>query len=94
VKGGLCVDLNPYPGYFLKWTLYPRAILTSLFLTFNYLGRGELKTATECLTHLSVLFQKKEGGGLSYSIFRADWEKVMKEVQGNWMVEILRSCWV
>ncbi len=94
VKGGLCVDLNPYPGYFLRWTLYPRAILTSLFLTFNYLGRGELKTAKECLTHLSLLFQKKDGGGLSYSIFRADWERVMKEVQGNWMVEILKSCWV
>ena len=94
VKGGLCVDLNPYPGYFLRWTLYPRAILTSLFLTFNYLGKGEWKTAKECLAHLSLLFQKKNGGGLNYSIFRADWERVMREVQENWMVEILKSCWV
>lgn len=94
VKGGLCIDLDPYPGYFLRWTLYPRATLTSLFLTFNYLGRGEWKTARECLTQISLLLQKKDGGGLSYSIFRADWERVMKEVQGNWMVEILKSCWV
>ncbi len=94
VKGGLFIDLNPYPGYFLRWTLYPRAMLTSLFLTFNYLGKGEWKTAMQCLGHLSLLFQKKDGGGSSYSSFRADWERVMKEVQGNWMVEILKSCWV
>jgi len=94
VKEGLCIDLNPYPGYFLRWTLYPRAILTSLFLAFNYLVRGQLKTARECLTHISLLFQTQDGGALGYSIFRADWERVMKEVQGNWMVEILKSCWV
>jgi hypothetical protein len=94
VKGGLCVDLNPYPGYFLRWTLYPRAILTSLFLSLNYLGRREWKRAKECLTHMGLLFRERNGGRLNYLKFRADWERVMEEVQRNWMVEILKSCWV
>jgi len=94
VKGGLCVDLDPYPGYFLRWTLYPRAILTSLFLSLDYLARREWKRAKECLTHMSLLFQVRNGGSLNYLKFRTDWERVMEEVQGNWMVEILKSCWV
>ncbi len=94
VKGGLSIDLNPYPGYFLGWTLYPRAILTSFFLSLNYLGKREWKTAKKCFTHMSLLFQQRKGGRLNYLKFKADWERVMKEVQGNWMVEILKSCWV
>ena len=94
VKRGLCVDLNPYPGYFLRWTLYPRAILTSLFLSLNYLGKREWKKAKECLSCVRLLFKKRDGDGLNYLKFRADWERVMVEVQRNWMVEILKSCWV
>jgi hypothetical protein len=94
VKEGLYVQLNPYPGYFLRWTLYPRAILTSLCLSLDYLGRREWKKARECLTHMSLLFQERKGGRLNYLKFKADWERVMKEVQGNWMVEVLKSCWV
>ncbi len=94
VKGGLCIDLNPYPGYFLRWTLYPRAILTSLFLSFDYLGRTEWKRAKECLTHISLLFQERNGRMLNYLKFKADWERVMEEVRGNWMVEILKTCWL
>jgi hypothetical protein len=58
------------------------------------LGRREWKRAKECLTHMGLLFRERNGGRLNYLKFRADWERVMEEVQRNWMVEILKSCWV
>ena len=78
-KGGLAIDLDPYPGYFLKWTLYPKAIFTSLFLSLDYLWKREWKRANECIYNMGLLFQERNGGWLKYLQFRGDWEKAMDE---------------
>ncbi len=93
-KVGLIINLDPYPGYFLNWTLRPKAILTSLFLSLDYLVRREWKEAIRSIDNIRLIFQKKGGGWLRYFEFKADWEKVMEEVQRKWMVEILKSCWL
>jgi hypothetical protein len=94
VNTELNIDLDPYPGYFLRWTLYPKTILTSLLLSFDYLGKGELKRAKECLTNMGLIFQGRDDVWLKYLRFREAWERVMGEIEKEGMNEILRGCWI
>jgi glycosyltransferase involved in cell wall biosynthesis len=93
-KIGLDIDLDPYPGYFLKWTLYPKAILTSALLGLDYLAKREWRKAGKCIENIPPVFKKRQGGWLPYLKFRSDWEKVMSEIQKGGLEEILESCWV
>jgi glycosyltransferase involved in cell wall biosynthesis len=94
VKQGLAINLDPYPGYFLKWTLYPKALLTSLLLSLDHLMRGEWERAWKCTHNIRLLLRGGEGGWLKYLKFRADWERVMGEVQKEELNPILESCWL
>ena len=94
IRGTLPIDLNPYPGCFLKWTLYPRAILTSLFLSLDYLGRREWKSAKECMANFSLIFQERGEGWSRYLKFREDWEKMMEKIHKEGMDGLLESCWI
>jgi glycosyltransferase involved in cell wall biosynthesis len=91
-KAGLSIDLHPYPGYFLTWTLYPKALLTSILLSLDYLAKGEWEKGAECISHLGLLFQKRGGVWSNYLKFKADWERVMKEIQDNRINRILEEC--
>ncbi len=93
-KVGLSMNLDPYPGCFLKWTLYPKAVLTSLFLSLDYLGRKEWRKAKESFANLNSIFQKRNEGWLNYLRFRRDWEMMMKEIRTQGMNDILKCCWV
>jgi len=92
-KGTFQVDLEPYPGRFLKWTLYPKAALTSSFLSLDYLFKGEWEKAGRCIANLRLFFQGRAGWA-DYLEFRRDWEKVMGEIQRAGVDEILGTCWV
>jgi len=94
IRGGLDIDLDPYPGYFLKWTLYPKVILTSLFLSLDYMGRKDWKRAKECMTNIGLLLQEKNEGWLKYLRFKRDWEMAMEKIQKEGMDELLESCWI
>lgn len=93
-KRGLPIHLDPYPGYFLKWTFYPKALLTSLFLGLDYLWKKEWKRAKECISNMGLLFQERNGGWLKYLQFRGDWEKAMEKIAKEGMDRILENCWV
>ena len=92
MKEGSDLDLDPYPGYFLKWTLYPRAFFTTFFLSLDHMGRGDWKGAGRCLESLPLMFQKREGGWGKYSAFKADWEKAMEHIQKEGLDEVLGGC--
>jgi glycosyltransferase involved in cell wall biosynthesis len=94
VNAELNIDLDPYPGHFLRWTLYPKTIITSLFLSLDYLGKKEWKRAKECLSNINLFFQERNGGWLKYLKFRSDWEMAMGKIQKEGMNELLESCWV
>ena len=94
VNAELNIDLDPYPGHFLRWTLYPKTIITSLFLSLDYLGKKEWKRAKECLSNINLFFQERNGGWLKYLKFRSDWEMAMGKIQKEGMEELLKSCWV
>jgi len=93
-KGGLAIHLDPYPGYFLKWTLYPKAFLTSLLLSLDYYRKGERKKAKSCLDNIGLLFRRKDRSWSKYLQFREHWAKVMDMLQGGRGEEILKDCWV
>jgi len=93
-KGGLDINLDPYPGYFLKWSLYPKAALTSLLLSIDYLVKGEWKRAGECISNISLFFQKKSDVWPTYLKFKVNWEKVMGKIREEGMNEILKKCWI
>ncbi len=91
-KGGLTIDLDPYPGYFLEWSLYPKAVLTSVLLSLDYLVKGEWKKAEKCFSHIKLLLQKTDEVWLKYLKFKADWERMMGYIHGNGMHKILEEC--
>jgi glycosyltransferase involved in cell wall biosynthesis len=93
-REGLVIDLNPYPGHFLKGSLYPRAILTSMLLSLDYSLRGEWARAEECLSHMNLLFKRKKEIWPRYLEFKADWERVMGDIQKEGMKEIVEECWL
>jgi hypothetical protein len=94
VSTELNVDLDPYPGYFLRWTLYPKTILTSLLLSVDYLGKGEWKRAKECLANVGLIFEERGDPWSKYLSFREAWERVMGEVEREGMNDLLKDCWI
>lgn len=94
VKTNLSIDLDPYPGYFLKQTLYAKAALTSLLLGLDYFIKAEWKKAFRCIGNLSLAFRRREEGWVNYLKFKADWEKMMGRIRKEGMNEILEQCWI
>jgi len=92
-KAKFQMDLDPYPGRFLKWTLYPKAALTSAFLSLDYLLKREWEKAGQCIVNMR-LFLRRQAGWSNYLEFRRDWERVMEEIQRGEIDEILGDCWV
>jgi hypothetical protein len=80
MRGRLAIDLDPYPGYFLKWSLYPKAALTSMLLSLDYLMKGEWKKAGECISNINLFFVKSNEVWPRYLKFKEDWEKMMEIV--------------
>lgn len=94
IEEALDIDLDPYPGHFLKWTLYPKAMFTSLLLSFDYLLRREGRKAKECIDNFNLIFRKDQGGWLKYLTFKGDWERVMEKIEKGGLDEILEDCWI
>lgn len=92
IKSGMDLDLNPYPGYFLNRTLYPKAILTSLFLGLDYFVKGEWKKAAGCINNLHLILRKRNGGWLRYLKFKEDWERVMAAIQREGIHGLSERC--
>jgi glycosyltransferase involved in cell wall biosynthesis len=91
-KAGSHINLDPYPGYFLRWTVFPKAGLTSFFLGLDYLAKGEWKKAGECIANIGLLFQGEQDGWLKYLRFKEDWEKVTHILDKEGMDGVLESC--
>jgi glycosyltransferase involved in cell wall biosynthesis len=91
-KSGSHVNLDPYPGYFLRWTVFPKAGLTSFFLGFDYLAKGEWNKARECLANIGLLFQEEQDSWLKYLRFKKDWENVMDILDKDGMDRVLEGC--
>lgn len=91
-EGGPGPNLDPHPGYFVKWTLYPKAAVTSLLLSLDYLRKQDWKRAVECIGHIHLLFQKRKGEWSRYLKFYADWGRMMEKIQEERPDKLLESC--
>ena len=91
-KAGSGINLDPYPGYFLRWTVFPKATLTSFFLGLDYLAKGEWNKVADCLANIGLLFQKRQKGWLKYLRFKEDWEKVTDILDKKGMGGVLEGC--
>lgn len=94
MRRGIGIPLAPYPGYFLKWTLYPKAALTSLLLSLDYLRKWEWERGAASLGLLRDLFRKRNGTWMRYLTFCADWEKAMEKIQEQRPDQLLEQGWV
>ena len=86
------LNLDPYPGYFMGSSLYAKAAVTSLLLGLDYLVKGEVKRAGQCISHIRLLFQKRSDVWSNYLKFTAYWKEVMEEIQEKGMKKILEEC--
>jgi glycosyltransferase involved in cell wall biosynthesis len=91
-KVGSQVNLDPYPGYFLRWSVFPKAGLTSFFLGLDYLSKGEWRKAGECIANIGLLFKGERDGSLKYLRFKEDWEKVTDLLDQKGMEGVLEGC--
>jgi hypothetical protein len=91
-KAGSDINLGPYPGYFLRWTVFPKAGVTSFFLGLDYLAKGKWDKARECIANIGLFFQGEQDGWLKYLRFKEDWEKVTDILDKEWMNGVLEGC--
>ncbi len=94
VSKGSGPDLDPYPGYFMKRTLCPRAAVTSFLLSLDFMRKQEWKRARECLGYLRLLFRKRGGEWPRYLAFHEDWGWMMNKMEEEKPEKLLESCWV
>jgi hypothetical protein len=91
---GLEVNLDPYPGSFLTWTLYPKALVTSVLLGMDYLAKGAWTEAKQCVENLEILFRKGNGAWTRFLRFRTYWQRAMDEIRREPFHDVLRQGWV
>lgn len=94
VRKGPGPNLDPYPGYFMKWTLYPKAAMTSFLLSLDFMRKREWKRAMECLGYPRLLFRKRGGEWPRYLAFREDWGRMMETMEKEKPEKLLESCWI
>jgi len=94
VRRGISIPLDPYPGYFLKWTVYSKAMFTSLLLGIDYLRKREWKKGLECIDLIRLIFQKRDRTWLKYLTFCASWEKATQRIQEERPDKLLEQGWV
>ena len=79
------MDLDPYPGYFLKSTALPEGGAHLSLSRLDYLGRESGKRQGNASPTWVSFFGSRNGGWLNYLKFREDWERVMEEIQRDRM---------
>ncbi len=94
VSSGMPLSLDPYPGYFLRRTLYLKAFLTALLLAMDYFKKRKWKEGAKCLDLMSLLIQKRKQAPMSYVPFCAEWGRWMATFHEKTLGPLLESCWV
>lgn len=94
VSRGVSLSLDPYPGYFLRRTLYLKAFLTALLLAMDYFKKRRWKEGAKCFDLMSLLLKKRKQTPMSYVPFCAEWGRWMANFPEKKLDPLLESCWV
>jgi len=74
-------SLDPYPGFFMRGSLGPRAFLTSLFVAIDSLFNakwGEFEESSRNIYYLPIVINYAKRNVGRYEKFRADWAEFMR----------------
>jgi len=90
VTGCKGLNLDPYPGYFLKGDLKVKAFITVMLFSLYLASNLRWKDAIEVYTYLGPLFKKKKEKGF-YEAFKQRWAALMGFIRNDGLNDILKE---
>ncbi|MEK7306353.1 MAG: hypothetical protein AAB014_01830 [Nitrospirota bacterium] len=90
VKGYKGLNLDPYPGYFLKWDLKIKALITLILFSLYLASKFRWKDIAEvraCLGSLTRHAKDKE----FYNGFKQRWKALMEFVEQDRLKDVVRE---
>lgn len=84
------LNLDPYPGYFLKWDLKVKAVATVILFSLYLALNRRWKDALEVYAYLAPLFRKRKDRS-SYEMFRKRWTPFMEFIRSDGLKAILKE---
>jgi hypothetical protein len=91
IKGYPEINLDPYPGYFLKGDFKLKGLLTLLLFTLDHFFRLDLKGLSVVLRELGSVFDDPEDVPGRYLRFQEEWEIFMSELLNTDLVNAVRE---
>jgi hypothetical protein len=91
VKGYPEINLDPYPGYFLKGDFRLKGLLTLLLFALDHFFRLDLKGLGVVLRELGSVFDDPEDVPGRYLRFQGEWEIFMSELLNTDLVNAVRE---
>jgi hypothetical protein len=90
VKGHEGLNLQPYPGYFLRGDMESKAIVTVILFSLHMALHGRFKDAVEVYTYLVPLFKRLKDKR-SYERFSQRWATLMEFIRHDGLKDVLRE---
>lgn len=84
------LNLDPYPGYFLKWDLKVKAVATVILFSLYLALNRRWKDALEVYAYLAPLFRKRKDRS-SYEMFRKRWMPFIEFIRRDGLKAILKE---
>lgn len=84
------LNLDPYPGYFLKWDFKVKAVITVILFSLYLALRYQWKDALDVYTYLSPLFKNPKGKE-DYEGFKQRWGTLMEFIRHDGLRDPLRE---
>jgi hypothetical protein len=91
VRGYPEINLDPYPGYFLKGDFRLKGILTLLLFALDHFFRLDLKGLGIVLRELGSVFDDPEDVPGRYLRFQEEWEIFMRELPNTGLKDAMRE---
>ncbi|MEK6682511.1 MAG: hypothetical protein AABY79_11175 [Nitrospirota bacterium] len=84
------LNLNPYPGYFIKWDIEIKALITVILFSLRLILNKRWRDAVEVYGYLTPLFKKAKDRGY-YEDFKLRWTDLMVFIKHNNLNDLLRE---
>ena len=90
VMGHKGLNLHPYPGYFLKWDMEVKAVITIILFSLYLASNNQWGESMKVYTYLISLIRKRKDMGF-YKQFRQRWANLMEFIRLDGLKDILRD---
>ncbi len=89
VMGHKGLNLHPYPGYFLKWDMEVKAVITIILFSLYLASNNQWGESMKVYTYLISLIRKRKDMGF-YKQFRQRWAPFMEFIRLDGLKDILK----